>query len=203
MKTKDKILTKALELFNEKGVLNVSLRHIASALFISQGNLNYHYKHREDLVSALYEQMVTAIQTQALEGSNEIPLLIQFMEENRHEMNILYQYRFLVIDFNQNMKMYPSILQKHQENEQFQREKFTTFVRKAIDENILRGPAFENEYKDLFERIAVFKTYWLSAITIQRKADESDVQRYINLLNEMVFPYLSKDSQREFLLKRM
>lgn len=57
MKLKEKIILKAVELFNEGGVAHVSPNQIAKALGISSGNLTYHYKKKEILIQAIYEKM--------------------------------------------------------------------------------------------------------------------------------------------------
>ena len=57
MKLKEKILNKAVELFNEKGISSASPNQIAAALHISTGNLTYHYKTKAILVKAIYEKM--------------------------------------------------------------------------------------------------------------------------------------------------
>ena len=54
MNTKERILARAKGLFNEKGVQTTTLRQIASALGMSQGNLNYHLKTKQDKISRLY-----------------------------------------------------------------------------------------------------------------------------------------------------
>ena len=50
MNTKEKILNASLKLYNSKGVSNVSLRAIADEVGISVGNLQYHFKKREEIV---------------------------------------------------------------------------------------------------------------------------------------------------------
>ncbi len=57
MKLKDKILVKAVELFNERGVSSTSPNQIAAALDISVGNLTYHFKTKAILVKEVYETM--------------------------------------------------------------------------------------------------------------------------------------------------
>jgi len=57
MNTKEKILSKALELFNEKGYNNITTRHIAAELAISAGNLHYHFKHSEDIIKILFDEL--------------------------------------------------------------------------------------------------------------------------------------------------
>ena len=69
MKTRDKILQTALNLFNQHGVPNVTLRRIAAEMFISQGNLNYHFKHREDIIEALYFQLLETFETEKVKRS--------------------------------------------------------------------------------------------------------------------------------------
>ena len=59
--TKDKILKTSVRLFNENGLTNVSLRSIADDMKISVGNLQYHFKKREEIINALYFQMVEDI----------------------------------------------------------------------------------------------------------------------------------------------
>lgn len=55
MKTKDRILKGALDLFNEEGATIVSAVDIASALSISPGHLYYHFKGKAELIAALFD----------------------------------------------------------------------------------------------------------------------------------------------------
>ena len=57
MKLKERIIQKAIELFNQNGVSNVSPNQIAASLEISTGNLTYHFKTKAVLVKAIYERM--------------------------------------------------------------------------------------------------------------------------------------------------
>ena len=50
--TKEKIIETSINLFNEKGCLNTSTRHIADELGISIGNLYYHFKNKEEILIA-------------------------------------------------------------------------------------------------------------------------------------------------------
>jgi len=57
MKLKEKILLKAVELFNDRGISSTSPNQIAAALDISVGNLTYHYKTKAILVEKVYAKM--------------------------------------------------------------------------------------------------------------------------------------------------
>src|SRR5574343_1588801 len=56
MKTRDRILECALELFNRQGESNVTTLEIANELEISPGNLYYHFHGKEPLIMELFER---------------------------------------------------------------------------------------------------------------------------------------------------
>lgn len=57
LKTRDKILDKALVLFNAKGTAAITTNHIASAMGISPGNLYYYFRNREEIIQNIFSIM--------------------------------------------------------------------------------------------------------------------------------------------------
>lgn len=75
-KTKNTILKTALELFNNEGESQVSSVDIASVIGISPGNLYYHYKGKDEIISALFDDFFEEIR-QVLSSPINSPLAIE------------------------------------------------------------------------------------------------------------------------------
>jgi AcrR family transcriptional regulator len=54
--TRDKILEACRTLFNERGPAEVTTAEIAQAVGISEGNLHYHFRRKQQILVALFEQ---------------------------------------------------------------------------------------------------------------------------------------------------
>ena len=99
MKTAERILVVATELFNERGERNVTASDIALELDISPGNLYYHYKGKDGILSSLFSQcyrelagMLAApiLEDAFLEDSNPLERSWLFLTVL---MEVMYQYR--------------------------------------------------------------------------------------------------------------
>jgi AcrR family transcriptional regulator len=115
MKTAQRILLTATQLFNEHGERNVTASDIALELDISPGNLYYHYKGKDAVLSSLFAQCY-----RELAGTLAAPILEEaFLEDgNPLErswlfltvlMEVMYQCRFLYLNQSDLMQRYPEI----------------------------------------------------------------------------------------------
>lgn len=100
MKTAERILITALDIFNQQGENNVSSVEIAMELDISPGNLYYHFKGKEVIVAALfdlYQEQLSAI-IEAPNKQSDISLNIEdffyylyLIIEKNHLFRFLYR----------------------------------------------------------------------------------------------------------------
>ncbi|MCW8108338.1 TetR/AcrR family transcriptional regulator [Alteromonas ponticola] len=86
MKTAERIILTALELFNEQGENAVTSVDIAMELDISPGNLYYHYKGKEVIIDALM----------ALHKKQLLSSLNRSLVENIHAEDLFYYFYILI-----------------------------------------------------------------------------------------------------------
>jgi len=55
--TKSNILQKAIEIFNQTGTASISMNALAEVVGMSAGNLQYHFKNKEEVIRAIMEEM--------------------------------------------------------------------------------------------------------------------------------------------------
>lgn len=96
MKTKERILLGALELFNTNAASEVTTNDIARELKMSPGNLYFHYKNKEQIVRELFKRLaqdtglIWKPQTK-LAKKNEKVQLVDFIDKN---LELYWKYRF-------------------------------------------------------------------------------------------------------------
>jgi AcrR family transcriptional regulator len=59
-RTRDRVLSAALQLFNERGTASVTTNHVAERAGISPGNLYYWFSDKNEIVRELYAEFVAA-----------------------------------------------------------------------------------------------------------------------------------------------
>jgi AcrR family transcriptional regulator len=95
MRTREKILQKALALFNQRGESNVSLAQIAAELDISEGNLWYHFRTKRELIGAHLDELEQVIEAN-LQGWPGDPHRVEtYGEYVRQCFRNMWAYRFL------------------------------------------------------------------------------------------------------------
>ena len=94
MKTRDKIVYAALELFNQHGERNITTNHIADHIEISPGNLYYHFRNKQEIVReifALYSAEMLERFT-PIQGSQEsLTMLKSYLDSI---FTLMWKYRF-------------------------------------------------------------------------------------------------------------
>ena len=188
-KTRDKILEKALVLFNENGTAAISTNHIAAAMGISPGNLYYHFRNREEIIREIFTMMAT----ESREGFSPIvahidTLGLQAFEETfrfiqHFNKRFIFFKRELPTLIMRDPELKAGFYKVHQETLGLIR----SLVDGAIGAGILR-PLDEEEKQLLAEMSWMVTLFWpnYQEITRQENSPEMDVERGIAMIRLLV-----------------
>jgi len=197
--TKEIILDTSLSLFNSLGLSKVTLRTIAKKMGISQGNLNYHFKKREDIIEALYFQLVNNIDN-SLSGfqdsKNPFQLLVSISQTI---MSNFFEYRFFLLDFIQIMRENEKVKTHYSELSTRREQQFSMLFNLLVENDLMRKEILPNEYKNLYKRFQMLSEFWISDAEIHNsKITKKIISTYSEILTQAIFPYLTSKGQKEY-----
>ena len=198
---KDEILKCALRLFNENGISQVSLRNISAEMGISLGNLTYHFKKREEIVDALYLNLVSKLNeviNEYLGTKNQFQLLFEIPKVT---LSNFYEYRFMMLDFVLITRNHTSIGNHYRKLIEEREQQFEMLIKDLIEAKLLREQLFDNEYEYLFKNLRIVSDFWLSSNAIDRndKTSKKDILEGTQLLETIIYPYLTQEGRTAFL----
>ena len=193
-KTKQNILETARRLFNDKGVSNVSIRMISRELEISHSNLIYHFNDKNILIEALHKQILeVALALNASLDKEKNTLKSLFYSIDRG-FEIIYDYRFFMIDLNLIMRENPRLHSQFLDIEKLRFTMYKAKIDRLISEEILNSESKNKEYTSLIKQIRVLSDYWVASAQIYDATENAEriITSYSYLLKQLFFPYLTE-----------
>jgi AcrR family transcriptional regulator len=196
MKTRDKIIDIAVTLFNERGTGAVSTNHIAAAAGISPGNLYYHFRNKEDIIRAVFEQMdVYGVEQYQLILDGYPPGTVDAMEQTFimiQEFN--WRYRFFKRELTSLIMNDPQLRERFELTNTRMREMIHRNVDGCIDGGCFRLMAAE-EKDHLVDAIWLVTLFWLNYIEVGgEEVNAVTLRRGSDVLRTVLGQYLIDDS---------
>ncbi len=196
---KENILSVSKILFNKKGYSNVTIRMIAVELKISSGNLNYHFKKREDILEALYFEMVSEFDSRVNQLGETETSFKSIKEEVLSSMQRMVEYRFFWTDLYNLLQLNEKIKLHFEEVYQSRFNGYEFLFEILLEKGYLQSFEFEKESQFLIERMIGFSNTWIYNSCLY---DEDINQNYIELqstnLLSMLYPYLTESAKVEY-----
>jgi AcrR family transcriptional regulator len=198
MTTKDKILQTALQLFNKKGLTGVTIRDIAAELKISDGNLRYHFRTKDELVEALFDQLADDIGKELTSGASNgltIGLMKSLLE---HLMKNFYAYRFLLQDINSILNTHPKTNKKFNRITEERLALVHQMIFGYVQLGYLKPDPYPGHYTKLVESILLLSHFWINGSQLFYKGPKKDiVKHYSDMIFSLMYPYFTEKALLE------
>lgn len=197
MKTKEKILASALRLFNTDGVENVTTRHIAAEIGISQGNLHYHYPNKNEVIIALYRDFMNRLEGARRYNAQKVFKKEDVLASMKENFKIMNAYCFFFKDNEVVWRRLPAIqkdmiaLLQHKKNE------IKAIINQYTQQGIFRTDISKHQIEFLAEQFIFTISAWLTASEYMNKTTDAAFYFSIFAFRQWL-PYLTQEAMREW-----
>jgi len=199
MTTKDKILEKALELFNKKGIGAVSSKHISEELGISYGNLCYHFPRKDDIILQLYLNMQKRIDEQFKNIQKEVVNFEFMLGRLKVLFEEIYHYKFIYLGITKVLRHFEHIKEHAQEQMQVRRHILSNIGDFLIREGYMIPFKTQRHKEMLIHALLIITNSWISdAEAFFPGREEEKVDYYMQLFFNLVRPTLTAKGQEGF-----
>ncbi len=196
MTTKEKILQKALEMFNDKGIEYVGVRELAGLLNMRVSNITYYFPTKDDLVYQLSMEL------------NELNSRIVVVSPDRTLLSffeMLYQvfvnhvkYRCLLLSFVHLMEQNKAISAQYKNTQKDRNSALKSNIDMLISSGYLEiGNDKDTEY--LVSTLSLIIRFWISeaAVSYSRLSVEMQIGHYLKVILKLLSKYATPKALAE------
>lgn len=190
--TRQNILDAALQLFNARGVDQVSIRDVAAKTGISHGNLCYYFPNVDSLVENLYLQLATEQDELFTQMTAQDVSLQTLKASSGGSLTLLYKYRFLMLDFVTVMRTNKKIRDHYRKLFAIRKTQFKNVFAWMIAEGYMQPEMYPGHYDKVIEQLFIVGDFWMASAEILYDGKEKDkVAHYADIIDQVLFPYLT------------
>ncbi len=200
MSTKTKILNTAIELFNNKGLSNISSKTISEEMTISYGNLCYHFPKKDDIILRLHQNLLDELDEYFEKVEQEIFQFDFMLTSVKHLMGLAWKYRFLFLSSYELTLKYPTIKEKSIERA-ITYKKVLLRLSKFLMDNRYMHIDQDSKQVEKFAHglLIVFYSWVLDASICYGKDFRENKDYYFQLLFSLLRPSLTKKGREAFI----
>lgn len=191
MKTEEKIISKALEMFNQRGIEYVGLRELASVLQIRVSNITYYFPKKDDLVNRLSMDLNKLNSEVVVE--NEHLTMLTFLEMFHKVFQNHVKYRCLLLSLVHILEQNKVISEKYKNTQRTRNETMKLTLIHLQQTGYLNSVS-ENKLHFLVSMLSLIARFWISEATVSFRnlSRDEQIRHYLILIVELFYPYCTE-----------
>ena len=191
MSNRERVLEAALTLFNEQGTGAVSTNHIAEAAGISPGNLYYHYRNKEEIICALFEQLFAAWDEAFQLPTDQAPSMTDFDTMIAANYQLIWEYRFAYREQAALLRNDPELHDRYLAVRQRGYEGFAALIEAFAAAGVLSQPTDSQELEIVTELCWIVSEQWPVNLEMSgRPFDKDGIMQGAALMRWILNPLL-------------
>ncbi len=195
-KTRQRILTTSLALFNRSGPAKVTTAEIARAVGIAEGNLHYHFRRKGDVLSALFEMFEADVDVLVSCMVGDDDEVEGFAEHQRRWFRLMWNHQWFYRGTSSLFIDAPALLPRVRAMTVRNRQYVTSMFERMIERDLLRVD--REELETLLTNIWIVATHWIDYLrftTGRTELGREDLEWGYAQVSAIYAPYLTRKGQ--------
>ena len=199
MKTKEKIIKTAIELFNNHGTHAITTNHIAKKINISPGNLYYHFKNKFDIIRVISDEFNNELRSVF---KIQINTIIDFRNNIMSIYNCFFKiqksYQFLFTEGVYLTEKDYILFEKYQQLRSTIKEDYHKILKNLIKIKILKKETL-NIIDNLLNTQWIILWHWVNHSILEKTTyNDLQIKKGIELSFSIITPHLTSVGRIEF-----
>ena len=196
MNTREKILDRALEMFNERGIEYVGLRELAAVLDMRVSNITYYFPTKDDLVFQLSQEL--SLKNSEVIIDNKELSMRDFLVMLQKVFDNHYKFRCLLRSFVHIMTQNKQVLASFKKTQTKRQATLSSNIHTLVKAGYIKVENDE-ELNFLVSALAIISRYWISEAAVfgQHLSKEQQVSQNLTMVTNLFMPYASPKAKKE------
>jgi AcrR family transcriptional regulator len=191
--TQLRILQAALELFNECGTAAVSASRISERCGISKGNLQYHFANRQDIVRAVFDEIIAEMDAGWYQD-HLASTLDHMAEMFVRQLRLIQKYRFFYREMAHLLGQDALLRRRYADNKARRLREIELFMLALQRRGLMRLPSNPDRLRSIIDVTWIISENWLNYVSYQDRQVTivAMLEGYGEIL-EVLRPYICAD----------
>ena len=195
--TKGLIKAGALKLFNERGVGRVSGNTIAEHCGISKGNMHYHFRTKQEIIQALFQDIVAEIGLDWRQDEDQ-PTVVHMAEMFERQLEMIWRHRFFYREMATLVRECPELHAMVSELRVERIDKVLQFFEALVDVGVINKPRSRESLRYLVVISWIYCDNWLNFVELQGQEEDAEIiNTGYDMIVELLYPHLSEAARTE------
>ncbi len=198
MDTREKIIAKALDLFNTLGAHSVTTNHIAREMGISPGNLYYHFRNKEEIIREIFTGIIADFDVLwggNIAGDGTAATFIGILDRM---CDLYYKYRFFYLEIASLLAQDEELMSRYRKNLVNRFAQQSVFYESLISRGFFKKQINSDQLTRVMTGAWIISDQWLTHLFISgRTINPESIRECLPVLFIIIRPYLTNKALNE------
>jgi AcrR family transcriptional regulator len=203
MGNRQRIIEVCRQQMNQSGAHAIGTAQLCDSLSISPGNLYYHFRNKEEIIRALFDELDTEFRQtfEGVESSKVSPL--DYCQYYLQTLEIAWRHKFFFSDLPYLLRRDPLLAKDYRTLQDWALDQLEKIVRQVACEGNLNAPRGSAGYRSIAVNTWLIWNSWIpfaESMNVNGEATRADMHQGVGQIFDAVSAYLVPEFERAFVI---